>query len=102
MLHSDRGAGCSVLSFGHRPKTRRVSEEGPTQDSLRERLAARIDLALDLSDQLGTGLVGCHLQMARDLLGESLFVEGLAPARPADTPPWPEPEAIGPDGLLDP
>jgi hypothetical protein len=40
--------------------------------ALRRRLGAEIDRALETSDYLGATLVGCHLQMARDLLDEPI------------------------------
>lgn len=39
--------------------------------ALRHRLGAEIDQALETSDRLGTTVVGCYLQMARDALDEA-------------------------------
>jgi hypothetical protein len=38
--------------------------------SLRRQLGEEIDRALETSEHLGVTLVSCHLQMARDMLGE--------------------------------
>lgn len=38
--------------------------------SLRRQLDAEIERALETSDHLGMSMVSCHLQMARDTLGE--------------------------------
>lgn len=62
------------------------------RDGLRERLGEALDEALSLCDQLALGRIGCHVQMARDLLGE----EAWRPAgNPSDIPPWPGPDDPG-------
>ena len=56
--------------------------------ALRHRLGAEIDQALQTSDHLGTAVVGCYLQMARDALDESMGPAPdpkPAPAGRADT-----------------
>jgi hypothetical protein len=61
---------------------------GPERDDVRERLGEALDKALGLCDQLALGRIGCHVQMARDLLGE----EAWQPAGAASSiPPSPEP-----------
>jgi len=47
--------------------------------AVRRRLGAEIDQALQTSEYLGATLIGCHLQMARDLLGEPTEPPGPFP-----------------------
>jgi hypothetical protein len=69
---------------------------GSGRETLRDRLATQIDEALRLSDQLGMLRVGCHLQMARDLVGEAAWQPTPAQSPPTTgEPPWPQAE--GPD-----
>jgi hypothetical protein len=48
--------------------------------ALRRQLGEEIDRALQTSDHIGTSTVSCHLQMARDMLGDP--VVGSAGPRP--------------------
>ena len=66
---------------------------GSGREALRDRLAAQIDEALRLCDQLGMLRIGCHLQMARDLVGDAAWQPAPAesPPRTGD-PPWPRAE----------
>lgn len=47
--------------------------------AVHRRLGAEIDQALQTSEYLGATLIGCHLQMARDLLGEPMNPSGALP-----------------------
>jgi hypothetical protein len=74
-----------------------MTGERPEHDSLRERLGDALDEALGLCDQLALGRIGCHVQMARDLLGE----EAWQPAGVANNiPPWPAQDHSG-DGTAE-
>jgi ubiquitin len=70
-----------------------VIPDAPDCAIIRDRLAARIDEALDLCDQLGMHRAGCHLQMARDLVGGEIWQSALpeSPAPPAHS--WSETQA---------
>jgi hypothetical protein len=66
--------------------------EGPERDDLRERLGEALDEALGLCDQLALGRIGCHVQMARDLLGEEAWQPAGAES---SIRPWPECDDTG-------
>jgi hypothetical protein len=56
-------------------------------DNLQQRLAGEIEQALMTCDDLGLARVGCHLQMARDLLADETWRAAFPQDRAESAPP---------------